>query len=502
MTKIGIINLTDSWQALLNQIGVNYSPISEHDKVYTYTLIIINLEDISPYINKLESFVNKGGAILDCHGSLFRNRNFRSTNKDFLVLDNFLYNGLLDLNSQIKEIYLNEAKCWKYYTIDKSGEGLISFLGFPIDKLLSNKKSKRVKFLSDRKRHPEEEVNTISKGGILRLVFNLLKELHIKRDLPFIHKWFFPGKESNIFLFREDTDYCNEKDLIKIQEMSALNKIKITWFIHTKSNLDFLEKFKNNTYDELALHCFDHFTSRKIKLIKDDLKKGKEALMRINIIPKGYSAPYGLWSKSLSKVLNDLDFNYSSEFSFIYNSLPYKSSLTDNIIQIPIHPICIDSLLKAGKDDEEIIKYYTDEIDNSISNLLPIALYDHPGHGHYNILDSIFKYINSLEINSFTFKEYAIWWKKREESGFKVKLLPNYILDVDTEEEVSLCLWKSRSEYLLLDKKGSYNIESSNTISLPDNKSINKNELNTIRNKDINMTKRALMAKYLWRNRK
>ncbi len=504
MTKIGIINLTDNWKALLNQIGVKYSNISSNDKLYDYSLVIINTNDIAAYNNQLQRFIDNGGAILDCSGSFIKNRNYKTRliHKEFLILENFLFNGIVDLNNKITEIYLKETNSWNYFSIEKSGDSILAFLGLPIDTLLSNENSKRIKFLSNRKRHPEEDVNTVSKGAVSKIVFNLLKELHIKRDLPFIHKWFFPKKEQSIFLFREDTDYCKEIDVVKIQDIAALNNIKVTWFIHTKSNLKFLQKYKVFNKDELALHCFDHFTSNKSKYIQKDLKKGNELLNKINVIPKGYAAPYGIWSRTLSHELKALDFNYSSEFSLIYNSLPFRSELTDNIIQIPIHPICIDSLLKTGKSDIEVIKYYTNEIDYCISNLLPIALYDHPGHDHYNILDSIFKYINSLKINTYTFSEYASWWDKREKSNSIIKLLPNYNIEVETENDVTVCLWKNRNDYLLLDKKGSYNIKSFDTITLPDNCITNKDDLKTIRKKDINMIKRSLLAKYLWRNKK
>lgn len=502
MTTIGIFNLTDNWNALLNQLGLSFCNINVNDSLTNYSLIIINSTLDNSSFQNISNYVKNGGAILDCTGQFCISQNIKikvKSKKSILLKDN-IFKGLIDINSLISLAYDN--KLWNPYLLKEIDKGYIAFLGFPIDTLFSVTKSKRLKFLSKKKRFPEEEVSTVSKGALSKVILNLLKELHLLRGIPFTHKWFFPNGEKSVFLFREDTDYCNEKDIIAIQECTIKNKINTTWFIHTKENRSFLESYKKCFNDEIALHCYNHFTSSNRDYLKKDFDQGIKELESIEITPIGYAAPYGQWSSQLSEILNYNNFNYSSEFSLIYDSLIINSDLTNKIPQVPIHPICIDSLLKIGKSDDEIIKYFKNIIDSCIYNQIQIALYDHPGHNHYNILDEIFKYINEKKIKSYTFNEYSTWWKIREKSHSNVTSKDNNILSVKIKNNVPICIWKTTEKFSIITKDGNYNINTIKFSKLKDANNVDYNKLKKLRKCDLNLIKRAMLAKYLWRNKK
>lgn len=504
MTKIGVINLTNTWKELLEQFGVNYSEVRRTDNLSFFSLIIVNSDDISTFYNKLNSFIEKGGSLLDCKGNFYNNTqtSFRNIFKKFYIFENDLFNGLIDINTKVKEIFNKENNSWNIYQIKKQGDGNLAYLGLPIEKLFLNKESERRKFLSNSYRHPEEEVNNVSKGAISRLIFNTLKHLHISRDLPFIHKWFFPGTEQNIFLFREDTDYSKKEDIEEIQKIAISNNISVTWFVHIKENIDFLQTYQKSPLDEIALHCYDHFTSSKYQLIKNDITKALELLDTHNIKPTGYAAPYGIWNKNLNRVLTEENFKYSSEFSLIYDSLPIHTDITNNILQISTHPICLDSLLKNGSSKNEIFEYYKQIIDFNLFCQIPVSLYDHPGHGNYDILNQIFNYINSLKLKSLTYNEYSSWWSSRRDSVFNVFLNTDYKLNVEISGNTSLCIWRDEDEFCLIDKDGLYDIRSIEYCNTLNIKKPDIPKLKSIHRKDYNMIKRAYLAKYIWRNKK
>lgn len=506
MHKIAITQLSNNWKSLLNQFGVDYCEITEfsQNSLNDISAIIITSALNKTELESINTFVQEGGAVLDCFYQYTKTKNSKIRVKKLrtIIINDNIYSGLIDVNSQNHQIFSENSNSWKNYLIKKHGKGISAFLGLKPDVIFSNTDSKRYKFLSNKKRHPEEEISTISKGAVSSIIFNLLKEIHVQRKQLFIHKWFFPGSEKNIFLFREDTDYCSKSDIQKIQNVSKANSTKITWFIHCKENESFLEDYKNNVKDEIGLHCFDHFTSSNTDNIRDDIDKAISTLQKCKIQPDGYAAPYGQWNKNLSRVLSEMDFSYSSEFSILYDSLPIRLTTTDNILQIPIHPICIDSLIKSGKNDDEIINYYKDVIDRAISLQIPVALYDHPGHDRYHILNVVFEYVNSLSLKSFTFREYSDWWQEREMIKIKTTFNSSKIIDSKVSKDHNICIWKDSKEYTIIENGGSYNINNLRFEKIISSNTLDVKRLKSIRKIDLNMLKRSYLAKWFWRNKK
>ena len=171
----------------------------------------------------------------------------------------------------------------------------------------------------------------------------------------------------------------------------------------------------------------------------DNLNSGLAKLQKHNIIPEGFVAPFGQWNSSLGQALEDLDFNYSSEFAIDYDDLPfypYFNNHFSRVLQIPIHPISLGRMRRSHFNKEEMKLYFLRISQRNISLKLPIILYHHPHHQLFEVLDDYFAFINEIELPNFSMTEYATWWKKRNKVKPVIQFDGNNIVATEAVNDV------------------------------------------------------------------
>lgn len=511
--KIGILEISLSWQMILEQIGVSYSLVPDNKDLspYSFNIIVINRVVSGEELEKIKEYVNNGGAIIDegyCIDKLI-NGKIEKKKINYLIPDQLPFKiplGVIDIYSNVltfsKAQYLE-----KTLFIDNIGSGLVSFLGLDINTLLFDSRSKRKEFYSILARFPNEETSTVSKGDITRLIFILMRHLHTSRNIPFIHKWFFPGKAENVFLFRIDSDYGRKHQIKQWYEIGKSNSIKFTWFLHVSAHRDWLNTFKDFNDHEIAVHGYDHFASNNYHVYKQDIQRAVQILQENGFTPFGYASPYGIWNRAVSSVCEDFDFNYSSEFSYIYDSLsiyPVINNKKSALLQIPVHPICIGTLQNAKANEKEMVDYFTTEFQRQISKYNPLIFYDHVTHNNSDVLIEIFHYIQTLNIPSLTFNEFSDWWKKRENTVFSASTDSSNQINLspsNTDEELSFAIWISDDSHILTTKTvtdlSSHPIKKTNY-----QLNYDLNILKKIRRFNWRVQKYSLLNKYMWRKYK
>lgn len=283
--------------------------------------------------------------------------------------------------------------------------------------LINDPVIKRKNFYSEySRREMNERVSRVSKGSTYHYLQRSLENLFHFKNLPFVSLWPFPDGADNIFGFRVDTDFADPDDLKKLYSICIKNNIRASWFVETKSpgkNIDF---FRNLEKQETGLHCFRHKVFNNYKDNFQNISEGINLLNNINIKPSGFAAPYGEWNYPLADAVNDLNFMYSSEFGYAYDSFPFYPFLKNSFsgtMQMPIHPVSVGRLHWGGHAEEEMIRYFEDVINYKLAMSEPIIFYTHPGEKRFHIFDSVFEKINSLGIPNYTLKEFAEWWKER-----------------------------------------------------------------------------------------
>jgi peptidoglycan/xylan/chitin deacetylase (PgdA/CDA1 family) len=429
--KIAYTRKLPEWNILLDQIGVSYSLIDwGKDLLTEYAVIIINSNLSTDEENKIHKFVNDGGSLLieaDFAKRLFK-INTKQVYIKYLFSNEKIFSKLLPLIDVYRNCTItSNANVLK----DQEGKSVVSEMNHGRGNIIiipSNFISAILEVKVLRKRiysngkTPSERISRVSKGSIYHFLKTVLEHLFHLRNLPFVSLSNFPGKAKNIFLFRIDTDYGSEGQVDLLYETLKKNEIQGTWFVETKSAESWIDKYSSFENQEIALHCYRHRLFNTYAENFNNFNNGLEILKKASIYPKGLAAPFGEWNNSFNKVMENLEFEYSSEFSYSYDGFP---QFAGKILQIPIHPISFGRLSREGYDDEEMYDYFINVIDQKIALGEPVIIYTHPKEERLDILKRIFNYINQQELPKYTFKEYSDWWKKRMEIKFDSSFINN-----------------------------------------------------------------------------
>ncbi len=347
--------------------------------------------------------------------------------KYFLPEEKPIYWGIEIIDLFDNLLFLNKEKKIVYFLEDNK-----IYLPFSLKELLENSERKAKYFYFSLLRFPYEFVNKVSKGALRRLVINLLIYLFQKDKIPYYSVPYFPDNCSTVFLFRVDGDFAKRKELERVFDFLSKENIRFTFFVDVKASEEFLDFFKEKNKEgfDIQLHSYYHYLDKEKNRNLINLSIGKEKLKEVGIEVKGFAAPFGLWNYSLNEVLEELNFFYSSEFSFDYDDLPILPIIKNRfskVYQIPSHPISIGSLKVLNLSSKEMVKYYQEYILKTYKKGYPIVLYDHP-QGILKFLavfKEIFDFIkNFSNIRMMNFSQFFEWWQKRAEiENYKEKKL-------------------------------------------------------------------------------
>ncbi|HOV97946.1 MAG TPA: DUF2334 domain-containing protein [Bacteroidota bacterium] len=422
---VGITGFSEGWQSYLEQEGVPYTHVSESFSLNDYSVIIAPSAVSSEQVPMIQSYVSKGGSLL-CSAEAYSKIFSVPIAKKFVSYISFLDSELF---SDVGIIRVNDlctipsnANLGKTQTknsallMTKHGLGTMIVLPFEADMLLADSRSDDWSFYSSHARLPFERVATISKRSLRILLSHSLEFLHHTRNLPYVHKWYYPDNARSVFCFRIDTDFGTREQIDELAIFLHRRHIPASWFLDVKSQEPFLDVYcRIDGNHEIGVHCYDHQHYREKKLnIRDDVDAALSILRSKGIEPKGFVAPYGQWSKELDDCIRN-DFEYSSEFSYDYDSMPFQ--MQSGMLQIPIHPICIGSLKRHSYSSDAMKQYFDFVIDKKLALAEPIILYHHPRDGKLDVLEHIFHRIKEVKLPLFTMIEFAEWWRKRQRSS-------------------------------------------------------------------------------------
>ena len=418
---MGIDSNKPGWEIVLKQIGVSFDQFSLSDKISPdiYSVLIITEPHTSIENKVINDFLSAGGAVLYSDNSILDKTSYKTRKVSFLCSEeNSPYSqvGLLDIYSTIR---IGKSKNSK--TIDSklnifsTDNGTNLILPFNINELILNSNSRRKKFYANRKELPSEIVAEVSKGKLRKIVEISLEYLHHKRDLPFVHLWYQPYIDKNLFIFRLDTDFCSQKDADEMYKICQSNNISATWFLDTDSS-DRLNNYALMQNQEMAIHCDKHYVYDNIEDNYNNILKAENKLKNSEISVTGFAAPFGDWNYSLDKAMQKMELKYSSEFTLDYDDLPFYSYCNNEfstVLQIPIHPISLGRLRRSHFSENEMLQYYLNLIKwmNKVGE--PVIIYHHPHHKNFNIFDTIFKFVNSQNFGNMSMGEFSNWWEER-----------------------------------------------------------------------------------------
>lgn len=420
---IGIQSLDEEWQVVLNQIGVWFEETDySNDLLNNYSMLILNKTPNSEQKSLLAKYLKDGGSVLEMAGvaSFFPKSETDAYNAKTVINNTdheaFQHIPLLDFFSEIqvhRDSWLFEGLI---HFVPEEG-GRLAFFGTPIQQMMQKRAYTRKRFYSKHGRFPDEIVSKISKHELMEAFTATLKELHIQQKLPFLQKWTSP-EESPIFCFRIDSDFGDQKSVKKLYSTIKKHEISATWFLHVKAHENWLDTFHSFEGQEIALHGYEHGTTSSASKATSNIQEGKELLEQAGFTPKGFCAPYGIKNSALKKSLSHFNFDYTSEFTFGYDGFPLQSAGKNQPVQLPIHPICTGSLKRQKYSDRKMKEYFKFILQNKLARFEPVFFYHHPMQPGLKVIEHLFQMVNTQELPSLTFSEFAQFWKDRQAVTF------------------------------------------------------------------------------------
>lgn len=438
--KIGIDRLTPGWQTIFWQQGYCFGEFGENDnrQFSDFTCLIINNKPDPELSGKITNYLNAGGVVLahsEAARSILQISGKKKTVKFLIPGENSVFSDL-DIIDFYQEFHFFPGKGqWldKNLMIQKFaiGSGFMLTIPFHPDRTITNFDPHRKKFPAKRLELPSEIVAKISKHKIRKLIHKLILIAHQKRNLPLVRISEFPREMKSLFMFRVDTDFCTPSQAKDLYELCRKHKIRGTWFVDTRKPQMLKQVYGKMKDQEIGLHCSRHLVFNDYERNKANLEIGLAELNKAGLTVKGFAAPFGDWNENLARSLEEKKFNYSSEFVLDYENLPFYpfySGRFSKVLQIPIHPISTGRLRRSHFSLAEMWNYFKLYIDYCLARREAIILYHHPSHGHLEVWDKIFSYINHKKVPHLTFTEYAEFWKSRLNYSFEVEYTTNNLI--------------------------------------------------------------------------
>ncbi len=450
--SVGLIAQGAMWEQLLKQEGVpfDYAPLDS--QLESRAVLIINRDLSDTEQRRIEAYLDSGGAVLGSAEYLRRvcGTMSRSERLEYLVSDHDeIFPDVSLMDASILAHIPREANCLRTQEntfavfAGKLGGGYAVILPFDIAAAMRDARAANKNFYSVLERLPTERVSLVAKGEMRRLLHGALEYLFHARNLPYAHVWYFPQGVKNVFAFRIDSDKGSRNEIDALYEVARDNDVRMSWFLDVKSHEDWLQHFAFLSGQDMGVHCYEHRVFDDFEANLKNITAAKRKLDDASISASGFSAPYGMWNAGLAKAIDQIGFEYSSEFSYAYDCLPFYPSMGDHTfgaLQVPVHPICIGSLRRVGYTESQMKEYFRRVIDEKLLHNDPLFFYHHPTHHCWEVMECIFRCIKEKGIENITLLEYARWWKKRLASSFTCTF-ENSRLIVNSEKPSEDTVW-------------------------------------------------------------
>lgn len=453
---VGLIGADAAWQGLLQQQGVCFVVLDACER--TAPVWIVHKQS-STTAEDITAFCRAGGQVLMESSVWARvfNQPLNHRRVKWMIPQNDALFGdvsLLDIYAAIAVPKRGTTLLDAGLQIHRQevGAGGITIIPWDVSDLLQRYDLRRKKVWAPRRELPSERLSSVDKATLRRVIMRLLEELFHRRNLPFVHRWFYPADARSIFCFRLDTDFCSADDAEAMVALLRRHHLSATWFVDTQDEARLKSTYAQFTDQEIGLHCHSHVVFDDVQRNRLNLTRGVEALRRVGIVPHGFAAPFGEWNPALDAVLQEQGFDYSGEFGVGYDDLPFYPLLPDGlstVLQVPIHPISLGRLRRSHFTTQQMTDYFLAVMQRNFARNLPQIFYHHPHHGRLEVFDALFANVTESGIPTMNMGQWTDWWKERLQAEVTVTLHGNRLSYSSSHPKLWLRVTTPQGEALL-----------------------------------------------------
>lgn len=312
------------------------------------------------------------------------------------------------------------------------GEGTIIFTGVHLTSLLvaAGDCLRRFSPFTD----VDERVASIDKAEVADTLVWMLRRAFRAWGVPYIRPVRFPEGAASAFILRVDVDGLFGDRTRRLAEVASAHNIPISFYFNGELCDHIPGELADWTRDhEIGQHCYKHNVFDTMDENLQNLLEGAEWVReRLEVEPKGFVAPRGLWNCSLEEALVNMRYTFSSDFSLAFDLLPYRTR--QGILQIPVHPFSPERAVVFAEERglarppaSAIAAYYRTILLDQVQRNRLAHFYGHPevlGAIAKEVLVPLFKEVAVTELPVMTISGMVSWWERREETRFSAEYYP------------------------------------------------------------------------------
>jgi hypothetical protein len=427
--SVGLSHNSTAWEQWCSQEGVPFSPVrfGAPHLPEEHAVIVVTAKPDREQSAAIEQYLRGGGAIIAYapFAAGLGESNFRYEDVDYLLPGGKIADtGVLDLDARcaipVESNALVTSAGSPALFVGPCWGGFRVLLPFDLSQVLQDVRATTRQFPADRERLPFERVSTVAKGEAFLLIGHLVELLFASRGLPLVRKARYPDGAKTVIAFRVDSDGGSQEEVEDLHELARKHETPISWFLDVKSHEPWIRAFANMEGDEVGLHCYEHRVFPDYQRNLGNIRRGIDVLSGAGFTTGGFAAPQGKWNEELAEAIDDSGFEYSSEFSYMYDGLPVFPETPTRAfatLQIPIHPVCIGSLNRVGYSESQMVHYFEGVVRRKLNRREPLFFYHHPKDRFPGAVDGLLGLLHDHGPR-VTMDQFARWWNSRSEFSF------------------------------------------------------------------------------------
>ncbi len=280
-----------------------------------------------------------------------------------------------------------------------------------------------------------EEIAQVDQRAVRRRVLDLLREAIERAGGVWVTMSAYPFPYRSALNFRIDYDQFDAADFHATLDTIAGYEDATSHFVNAAAYLSHDDALRRLAGLDVGSHGYHHHTYRTVEENFANIQRGIKTLEALGFEPSGFVAPGGRFNRNLLRAMDRLGVSHSSEFALAYDELPFFPE-DSNVLQIPIHPICLGLFLenvnadgpRAAAATQQIVRtavdYFRQTARGKYRHGEPVFLYGHPTGrlGRYpQVLRAVFDTADEFgAIWKTTLSEFAAWWRARAEVQLRV----------------------------------------------------------------------------------
>jgi hypothetical protein len=287
-----------------------------------------------------------------------------------------------------------------------------------------------------------ERIGRVDRRALRERLLRKLRSLVFAREGVWVRVAPYPYPYRSAFNFRVDLDEPYPEDYFAFARARGPIDQCTTHFVSTAAYGDKTAVLADLRGSDTQSHGHFHHVYRERAQNSRNLARADTILRSYGFTPTAFAGPGGRWNKGLADVLEELGYDYSSEFQVGHDDLPFWPWTGDRfstVLQVPTHPVCEGLFLEAGVTDPGVMAaYFVDVLRRKVEAGQPAFLYGHPERrlGRFPEVVSAIATAALAEEGALRvgLSEFATWWRWRSNLSWSVAARGPYQVEVHFDE--------------------------------------------------------------------